>query len=880
MYNFQYRVSIIVPVYNVENYLPACLDSLVCQTINPLQIEVLLLNDGSTDNSLQICKEYAMGSPIFKVIDKENEGVSATRNRGIRMAQGKYIMFLDSDDTYTPKTVELVVNFFDKHYNEVDVVSYYDQYYYNGEKLAPHARYQFLTKTGIYDLRNTINAMQVRLNIAIKNQLENTPLFDESMSYQEDQKFCSKLLQDKLKLGFVKEAQYNYLKNDTGIVATSTNVISIFDNTISYFEEIFASYPDQVPAYYQILFIHDIAWKLNQHCLIPYHYTGEAFDRAYARLIALIQRLDVDVLMKSTTMDNFHKYYFLKLMERRDIMVYPTADAVRVMCGTKVLRKETACEIIVYKIQSKNNRLCILAMFKSMYGSFIPKPNIYVQETCNYMESDRPLEVFLSSDSYYKAREITNTFWGFYYECDMNEVSQFKFLVELSGIRYPTKFFFMASTAFHAASKRNTMILEDYSLRFQNNSFYISSLSPSEKEVLIVSHTKAIKDQTIVSIRNQALASLDRKIWLYYDCKNVKGDNGYYQFEHDAAMDDGIERYYVSNNSPEFMQEYVRPDLWDKVISFGSILHKVLFTCAEKVLTAYIEYYNYNPLVAAERFALSDLLHYELIYLQHGILHATLPWKYTPERCLADKVVVSSYFEQENFVKNYNFRPCDIFSTGMGRFNRIAPRSENHDGKRRILFAPTWRQYLIDQAKDGTWLPVPNRFINSNYFAQFQGLFSNERLAEALKKYNCILEVKSHPIFEVYNELFTNENPHIEFVDQIRNQRDYDLFITDFSSFTFDFAYCKMPIVYFVPDMYEFQAGLNQYRQLDLPFEKAFGQLVTSADEAVEELIAIMERGFSTSPEYQVRMDEFYLPMEDSCDALYRTLMGENPIIL
>lgn len=90
------KVSVIVPVYNVEEYLQECLDSLVSQTLD--EIEIICVNDGSTDNSLTILNEYTSKYPKIKVINRENDGVSAARNAGVKASIGKYIAFVDSDD--------------------------------------------------------------------------------------------------------------------------------------------------------------------------------------------------------------------------------------------------------------------------------------------------------------------------------------------------------------------------------------------------------------------------------------------------------------------------------------------------------------------------------------------------------------------------------------------------------------------------------------------------------------------------------------------------------------------------------------------------------------------------------------------------------------
>ena len=90
------KISIIVPVYNVEKYLPECLESLIHQTLK--DIEIICINDGSTDNSLSILKDYAKKDSRIRIINKENWGISAARNSGINTAMGDFLSFIDSDD--------------------------------------------------------------------------------------------------------------------------------------------------------------------------------------------------------------------------------------------------------------------------------------------------------------------------------------------------------------------------------------------------------------------------------------------------------------------------------------------------------------------------------------------------------------------------------------------------------------------------------------------------------------------------------------------------------------------------------------------------------------------------------------------------------------
>ena len=90
------KISVIIPVYNVEKYLKESLESVVNQTLN--DIEIICIDDGSTDSSPSILKEYQNNDERFIIINQENSGPGAARNRGIKEAKGKYTYFLDSDD--------------------------------------------------------------------------------------------------------------------------------------------------------------------------------------------------------------------------------------------------------------------------------------------------------------------------------------------------------------------------------------------------------------------------------------------------------------------------------------------------------------------------------------------------------------------------------------------------------------------------------------------------------------------------------------------------------------------------------------------------------------------------------------------------------------
>lgn len=871
MKKYEYKVSVIVPIYNTENYLPECIESLVTQTINQQELEILLINDGSTDESLNICKEYAQQFKNIKVITQENAGCSAARNLGIRMAKGKYIMYLDSDDTLTINTIKNVTDFFDKHYEEVDMVTYYDQYYKDNKPLKPHIRYNYLQKTGVYDLQKIIHILQVRLNICVKNRFEKNILFDTTMSYQEDQKYCCHILKDKLKIGYCKEGQYNYNKNETGIVGTQTHAFYMFEQSTKYFEDLFNMFTE-VPQYYQSLFIHDISWKLSQHVWLPYHYSEEQFSNAMKRIVCLLKKVDVETILNHPSTDKFHKYYFLKLRSKDEFSVVADKMDIGLYYKDKIIEKTSNLEVILSKFLIRNNKIYILAYVKSVLFNFIDvKPKVYAKIDKNKEKLIVPLETYLASDSYYKAKEITNNFWAFSLEHELNDTEQIQFEVEIDGIIYKTRYYFMPRTPFNQSLKRLEFTRQNVLVKADSGVFKFE-YKTNEEIRYINEKLDTISNNLKISTRRKFAREMSKKkIWLYYDCKGVAYDNGYLQFMHDVEKNDGVERFYISNNDFEAIKEYFPESLYEKIIQFGSEKHKRLVIACEKIITAYIEETNIYPFEAPEKKFYTDMFKFEVVYLQHGILHAHLPWKYTPERIDADRIVVSSYFEKENFKNIYKFREKDILPYGMPRFEVL---DKNVETTNRILLAPSWRLYLVGENKStGEWIYTPNKFVKSNFFIKMQEFLNDPKLHEMLEKHDMYLDFKLHPIFKKYQDCFELNSDRITFASNIVKDEEYAIFITDFSSFVFNFAYLQKPIMYFVPDYEEFTSGMNQYRELDLPFEKAFGPLTTDASSTVEELAKMLENSNQTDEKYMQRMKNFYLPMDASRENIYKALI-------
>ena len=128
------KISIIIPMYNVEKYLRRCLDSVKNQTFKDWQ--AICVDDGSPDKSGEIAEEYASKDKRFVVVHKENGGLSDARNAGMKKVQGEYVMYLDSDDFIHPQTMEIAYGLAQK--NGTDIVSWYKDKWYRPQLLIRH----------------------------------------------------------------------------------------------------------------------------------------------------------------------------------------------------------------------------------------------------------------------------------------------------------------------------------------------------------------------------------------------------------------------------------------------------------------------------------------------------------------------------------------------------------------------------------------------------------------------------------------------------------------------------------------------------------------------------------------------------------------------
>lgn len=271
-------VTIIVPVYNASESIEKCLDGIIGQTYK--QLEVIIVDDGSTDDSHAICCEYAQRDDRIQVVTQKNSGPSAARNRGMDMATGKYIAYVDSDDYITSNRIEDSVKIAEEYQVDLVISNYYIS---KGDQITLH---QYEHAGGLYDEKechevaldlidnNTPNRIPHYLPVRMirREVLENPRLrLNEKIKRSEDYLFNVQL-QFRVKSMYLlsEEGTYYYLDNPNSI--TRTYLPGYWDMVKIIFAELNAVLPHDKTVK------NKIQYMLIQRSLIALHNAAAAKD--------------------------------------------------------------------------------------------------------------------------------------------------------------------------------------------------------------------------------------------------------------------------------------------------------------------------------------------------------------------------------------------------------------------------------------------------------------------------------------------------------------------------------------------------------------------------------------------------------------------------
>lgn len=220
------RVSIIIPVYNVESYLSKCMESIVSQTFK--DIEIICVNDGSTDNSAEILKDYAQKDNRIKVITQKNQGQFSARHTGLKNSTGKYILFIDSDDWIDKTLVEKTLKCIEKYNTDVVIFGAYSvkdnkisKGMYSVEKINQKYKERILT---LKDYENDLFCLPPTAwnKLYRKDFLDRHNIKFQEIRNGEDQIFYLHTILTAENIYVLNENLYYYVKNRLGSITSKS----------------------------------------------------------------------------------------------------------------------------------------------------------------------------------------------------------------------------------------------------------------------------------------------------------------------------------------------------------------------------------------------------------------------------------------------------------------------------------------------------------------------------------------------------------------------------------------------------------------------------------------------------------------------------------
>lgn len=872
---FTYDFSIVIPIFNAEKSIEKTISSILGLSYEASKIQVILVNDGSTDGTLKKLNAIIENkkSLNFILIDQENSGVSFARNSGIKKSEGKYILFLDADDTISPETLKSIFDFFEENYEEIDIVTY-DLIYENSAK--KHYRSNLIKESQILNSDNAQCITLTTINVCIKNRREKNIFFNTSLQVHEDEEFSARVVMDKKKFGYVKNACYIY-DNSIDFSATSTKLHPFysFDSSISMYEKLTIDFQEngKTPVYIQNLIVNDLSWKLRSNVLFVQG--GKSYFSHLNAVKKILEGIDGSIILNHPNVDNYHKHYFLSLKKNKPSITMEGEKIIFNINNKKIHVKDNNIYFYEFK-RTDDKRVLISGIFKNYITNYVSPDEFKL-----YAIFDGEAKLIETKDSYFgchRSKIKTNNFLSFEISLslDGNAGKDLRMYVSFRGCFYQIRNLYFSDNCFLSPLNKGRRYAfydgQGLVFDFEKKSFKIFSGFDFYKNYLKDCNALLHKNYKKLLMTIAVNLPLKKRIWIYIDKNNVI-DNSFFQFLNDHLKKDGVSRYYVYHSN-EDKTKILNHGVDEKfLIKFRSFRHKYLFFRSQIVFTSFADESFYLPASPANyHLNYSNKFSPKIVYLQHGVLHA-ISNNYAREFKSFDFIVVSTNSEFDLYLK-FGYKKNQLLKLGMPRFDYLKKGNIQQAKIQRILYLPSWRSYLAKKDSKNNWEVVEKKLLVSNFFKGLSDVFNDKELIDLLKNENIELNVSLHPIFKGIENLIAG-NKFVSFVSEY-SISDYDLIITDFSSVVYDAVYAGKFVAYFCPDELEISEGLNLYIDTATPMNDGFGLFANNVNKLVDNLKFYIHKQEIIIDLYSMKYKKCFFEFSESSKSIYNFFLKKE----
>lgn len=875
MAEYDFIFSVVMSVYNVEQYIHEAIDSLIHQTIGFEKIQLILTDDGSTDQSGRICDECAAKYPDnVEVHHKANGGLSAARNDGLKHVKGKYVNFLDPDDYIDKDMFQKVSTFMEAH-PEVDMCCV--PIFMFGNVNTQHGlNDKFEKGTRVIDLSEDENSRYVILSAAssfFRAYVAIQMNFDTVIYTAEDAIEIQKILIHNPYLGVVSDAVYHYRRYGDSTTSKAKTKKNWYTEYMKRYAQGMLDYAEQelgyVPKYTQSAVMYDLQWKLLQS-YIPFSVLPAQEAEDYKRILFnTVCRIDDDVILRQRNLESTYKAFILgKKYGSQFEFLFDSAENdayLQFRSGASVSISGMRTSLEFLKKNAKTNT-CILEGFHriALIDADSVCPCLFVngkELACEITDRSRMSEICLG--------ETVSRAIGFRAEFPLqDEVATISLALRVKGAlvtRQNITFggFFPVSRIYdnaYAFVGGRMVTVNDKGICISPKPSWTGRTIRECKLLCEIWKKNLLGGRKAVAGRlYYHIVGLfkRRKLWIISDRIQRADDNGEALFcylqKHKPKNTRVV--FAISKSSPD----YARLSKYGKCVDAMSFRHKLLHLLCDVNISAQADGVTVNPF-NGHHDALRDLLvHQRFVFLQHGITQNDISdWlnRYNKD---INGFVTAAYPEHLSIINgNYGYSKEKVWLTGFPRFDLLYANEQ-----KKITLMPTWRRYLMGSVDDqkGVWKTLQS-FKDSQYYRFYSSLLNSNKLLDKLEECGYTLQFFVHPNLRLAGVQFPTD-VRVKCLDTQTSYREIyaesALVITDYSSAAFDFAYMRKPLIYCQFDKQEFFAGEHVCKQGYFDYERdGFGEVTYDLKSTIDLIIDYVEHDCKLKPVYRERIDRFF----------------------
>lgn len=887
----KYKFSVVIPVYKVEKYLEETILSVIGQTIGFKEnIQIILVNDGSPDNSEKICLKYKELYPDNIVyVKQENAGVSSARNTGIKYIEGEYVNFLDSDDKWSKDAFEKVDDFFNQYKDSIDVIACRKKYFEARDEY--HILDYEFENDKIVDIFKDYKYCHFHVASSfIKSNVAKKYKFRTELKYGEDAEYINKIILEKEKFGILSNVIYYYRSRLDGSSTLQNNKMSLdyytktLDNFHSKLIKLSIEKYGKVIPYIQYLIMYDIQWRIK----IPFPNTySKEIEQEYVNKISdILQYIDDKIINEQKFIFSENKFYALELKYKRNIANELKIRKGKVyfnnICITKIINNKSILKIDLLKIQE--DRLIIEGRIKWI----LPKEyyKIYINAHSNEM-----IQIDLKEGN--KSIYTKNTkslekqvLYHYTYKIDipLKNLKKVKFILKYNNEKNIKLMPNMRKFSKLCNIDNSYYIKDKFIIFYKNDELKITKNSLKSRTKRRWLYLKALLERKKYNIIFYRLMYIIAKkvnhkpIWIISDRENKANDNGEHLFRYIINQKNkNINPYFVINSKSD---DYRRMKRIGKVLINNSLKYKILFLLSSKIISSQANEYVINAFAKDEEY-LRDLYNFDFVFLQHGIIQSDLS-RWLNKNSKNIKIFVTTAQKEYKSIINetYGYTENEVKLTGLPRHDTLLELNIKREKK--ILIIPTWRKKIKGSYSERTGeSKYLDTFKNTQYYKFYNDFINDDRLLQVLKETGYKCKFCLHPShYKQYIDFQGNEYVEINqgIVDYQKEFKKSTLLMTDFSSVAFDFAYLRKPIIYSQFDKDSFFDGSHIGNQGYFDYETdGFGPVCYDYESTVQTIIDYIENDCKIEDQYLERINKFYAYNDkNNCKRVYEEIIKLN----